>query len=99
MNHQEAKAILAIKLPEDSLSLIKVEVFRLSWEGKGYNVIAEETGYDHDYVRKAGSQLWNELSKALEQTVNKRNFLVPNQFLGIFLRYEVRHGHDFPASG
>ena len=28
----------------------------------------------HDYVRKAGSQLWNELSRALEQTVNKRNF-------------------------
>ena len=74
MNHQEAKAMLAIKLPEESLSLIKVEVFRLSWEGKGYNIIADETGYDHDYVRKAGSQLWSELSKALEQTVNKRNF-------------------------
>ena len=74
MNHQETKALLAYKLPEDSLSLIKVEVFRLSWEGKGYNIIAEETGYDHDYVRKAGSQLWAELTKALDQTVNKRNF-------------------------
>ena len=74
MNHQEAKAILSIKLPEDSLTLIKVEVFRLSWQGKGYNIIADETGYDHDYVRKAGSQLWNELTKTLEQTVNKRNF-------------------------
>lgn len=74
MNHQEAKSLLAIKLPEDSLSLIKVEVFRLSWEGKGYNIIAEETGYDHDYVRKAGSQLWTELSKVLDENVTKRNF-------------------------
>ncbi|WP_440875913.1 AAA-like domain-containing protein [Thalassotalea sp. PLHSN55] len=74
MNHQEAKSLLSVKLPESSLSLIKVEVFRLSWQGKGYNIIAEETGYDHDYVRKAGSQLWAELTKILEQTVNKRNF-------------------------
>lgn len=74
MNHQEAKNLLSYSLPEDSLSLIKVEVFRLSWQGKGYNIIAEESGYDHDYVRKAGSQLWAELSTAMGQSVNKRNF-------------------------
>lgn len=74
MNHQEAKDLLTTLLSEDSLSLIKVEVFRLSWEGKGYNIIADESGYDHDYVRKAGSQLWKELSKALDQSVTKRNF-------------------------
>jgi len=74
MNHQEAKDILEKKLNKDSLTLIKVEVFRLSWQGKGYNIIAEESGYDHDYVRKAGSQLWKELSIALSTTVTKRNF-------------------------
>ena len=74
MNHQEAKDLLQRKLEPETLSLIKVEVFRLSWEGKGYNIIAEETGYDHDYVRKAGSQLWKELSDALECSVTKRNF-------------------------
>ncbi|QPG58341.2 AAA-like domain-containing protein [Shewanella eurypsychrophilus] len=74
MNHHEAKDLLATILPEDSLNLIKVEVFRLSWEGKGYNIIAEETSYDHDYVRKGGSQLWKELSSALNCSVTKRNF-------------------------
>ncbi|GLS82436.1 AAA-like domain-containing protein [Paraferrimonas haliotis] len=74
MNHQEAKDLLKNLLPEDSLSLIKVEVFRLSWQGKGYNIIAEETGYDHDYVRKSGSLLWQELTELLETSVTKRNF-------------------------
>ncbi|PKH06002.1 AAA-like domain-containing protein [Moritella sp. Urea-trap-13] len=74
MNHQEAKDILQRKLSPSALSLIKIEVFRLSWLGKGYNVIGEETGYDHDYVRKAGSELWKELSKALACSVTKRNF-------------------------
>jgi AAA+ ATPase superfamily predicted ATPase len=74
MNHQEAKDILQRKLPLSTLNLIKIEVFRLSWLGKGYNIIAEETGYDHDYVRKAGSELWKELSLALECSITKRNF-------------------------
>ena len=74
MNHQEAKDILGNFLPADSLSLIKVEVFRLSWEGKGYNHVADETGYDHDYVRKAGSQLWKELTSKFDTSVTKRNF-------------------------
>ena len=74
MNHQEAKDLLSKLLPQDQLSLIKVEVFRLSWEGKGYNIISDETGYDHDYVRKAGSQLWKELSDKLDVSVTKRNF-------------------------
>ena len=74
MNHQEAKDILQRTLPASVLSLIKIEVFRLSWLGKGYNIIAEETGYDHDYVRKAGSELWKEFSHALSTSITKRNF-------------------------
>ncbi len=74
MNHQEAKDILERKLSASTLTLIKIEVFRHSWQGKGYNIIAEETGYDHDYVRKAGSELWKELSQALECSITKRNF-------------------------
>ncbi|GAA5315257.1 MAG: hypothetical protein AseanaTS_04610 [Candidatus Pelagadaptatus aseana] len=74
MNHQEAKDLLQTVLASDELSLIKVEVFRLSWQGKGYNIISDETGYDHDYIRKAGSQLWKSLSDSLGQSVTKRNF-------------------------
>lgn len=74
MNHQEAKDLLLTLLPEDQLNLIKIEVFRLSWQGKGYNIIAEESGYDHDYVRKSGSGLWKSLTDALAINVTKRNF-------------------------
>jgi len=74
MNHQEAKDILQRKLSVSTLNLIKIEVFRLSWLGKGYNIISEETGYDHDYVRKTGSDLWKELSQALGCSITKRNF-------------------------
>ena len=35
MNHQEAKDLLLTLLPEEQLNLIKSEVFRLSWQGKG----------------------------------------------------------------
>ncbi|GAM75799.1 hypothetical protein JCM19241_3711 [Vibrio ishigakensis] len=74
MNHQEAKDLLSTLLPAESLNMVRVEVFRLSWEGKGYNIISEETGYDHDYVRKGGAWLWKTLSEVLECSVTKRNF-------------------------
>ncbi len=74
MNHQEAKDILLSLLPVDEVNLAKTEVFRLSWVGMGYNLVSEYTGYDHDYVRKSGSQLWKSLGDALGQQVTKRNF-------------------------
>ncbi|GLP97260.1 AAA-like domain-containing protein [Paraferrimonas sedimenticola] len=98
MNHQEAKDLLKHLLPEDTLSLIKVEVFRLSWEGKGYNIIAEETGYDHDYVRKSGSILWQELSELLDTSVTKRNFrpLLESQLEKI--QHSIQMVPDYPGA-
>jgi len=97
VNHQEAKDLLISLIPEESLNLIKVEVFRLSWEGKGYNIIAEETGYDHDYVRKGGSQLWKELSNALGTSVTKRNFrpLLEEQLSS--LSQSRKHTLEYPS--
>ncbi len=99
MNHQEAKDLLTGLLPADKLSLIKVEVFRLSWQGKGYNVIAEESGYDHDYVRKAGSQLWSELSKATGENITKRSFrpLLEEQLSNN--QDERKHSLEYPGGG
>lgn len=48
----------------------------LSWQGKSYQEIAETCGYDTDYVRHVGYQLWQKLSQALEQKVTKRNLHV-----------------------
>ncbi len=97
MNHQEAKDLLLLVLDETHLSLIKTEVFRLSWEGKGYNVIAEETGYDHDYVRKAGSQLWKELTATLSQSITKRNFRPIMEELFREKRDENRRIPEYPG--
>lgn len=97
MNHQEAKDLLLLVLEESHLSLIKTEVFRLSWEGKGYNVIAEETGYDHDYVRKAGSQLWKELTDTLSQSITKRNFRPIMEELFQEKREQSRRVPEYPG--
>jgi hypothetical protein len=99
MNHQEAKDLLGGLLPRDNLSLIKVEVFRLSWEGKGYNVIAEETGYDHDYVRKAGSQLWSELSTATGENVTKRSFRPLLEEKLSDSHSQRKHSLEYPGGG
>jgi len=97
MNHQEAKDLLLLVLDETKLSLIKTEVFRLSWEGKGYNVIAEESGYDHDYVRKAGSQLWKELTETLSQSITKRNFRPIMEALFQEKRKQNRRVPEYPG--
>ncbi len=49
-------------------------VFRESWEGKTYQEIGWSTGYDNDYIRLVGFQLWQALSDAFGEKVTKNNF-------------------------
>lgn len=74
MYAEEALEIVGRLLPPGSLNAVKTLVLREAWEGKGYAEIAGRSGYDHDYVRKAGSQLWQALSEALGTEVTKKNF-------------------------
>ncbi len=55
------------------LSYIQEVVFLQSWAGKIYRQIAAESGYDLDYIKEVGSQLWNALSEALGEKVTKKN--------------------------
>ncbi len=48
-------------------------VFREAWQGKTYHQIALDTGYDFDYVREVGSNLWTLLSECLGEKVHKKN--------------------------
>lgn len=48
-------------------------VFQQSWLGQGYNAMAHNSGYEGNYVKEVGSQLWHELSKALGRRVTKKN--------------------------
>ncbi|MBE9048177.1 AAA-like domain-containing protein [Pleurocapsales cyanobacterium LEGE 10410] len=49
-------------------------VLRECWLGKTYQEIADNSGYDSDYVRVVGSRLWQHLSQAFEEKISKHNF-------------------------
>ncbi|MEB3280000.1 MAG: AAA family ATPase [Lyngbya sp.] len=74
MKVEEALAILERTLPPGSLNTVKTLVFRHSWEGKGYADIAEDAGYDPDYIKGVAAGLWHSLSEVLGQKVTKKNF-------------------------
>ncbi|WP_413161933.1 AAA family ATPase [Capilliphycus salinus ALCB114379] len=74
MKVDEALAILERTLPPGSLNTVKTLVFRHSWEGKGYADIAEDAGYDPDYIKGVAAGLWHSLSMVFGQKVTKKNF-------------------------
>lgn len=73
------------------LTDIKERVFLLCWKGNSYQQIADRLGYDYDYIKKVGSQLWQSVSQALGKKVNKSNFH------SLLRQYAVEHQFD-PAS-
>jgi len=56
----------------DCLSYIQEIVLLQSCEGKRYREIATESGYDYDYVKEVGFQLWKTLSQLLGRKVTKK---------------------------
>ncbi|NEQ95271.1 MAG: AAA family ATPase [Cyanothece sp. SIO2G6] len=57
----------------DRLSTVQVAVIQGTWVGLTYDRMAQQTGYDPDYLKYVGSKLWQELSKQLGQSVSKSN--------------------------
>ncbi|HEY9674538.1 MAG TPA: NB-ARC domain-containing protein [Waterburya sp.] len=55
------------------LNDVQSEVFLKTWEGRSYGDIAKQLGYEHDYIKKVGSQLWRSLSQTLGEPVSKSN--------------------------
>ena len=70
---QVLKIIDRILEPE-KLNAVQELVLRECWIGKTYQEIAQNSGYDSDYVRVVGSRLWQNLSLALETKISKNNF-------------------------
>jgi hypothetical protein len=82
MNAEVAVAIVEQILSPRSLSYVQKLVFSQSWDGKTYKEIATATGYDSDYVKEVGSQLWGLLSESLGERVTKKNIpLLLQQFV------------------
>ncbi len=57
----------------DRLSYIQELVLLRSYEGKRYQEIETESGYDYDYIKEVGFQLWKALSQILGCKVGKKN--------------------------
>lgn len=73
MTIQEVLAILDTLPGKEGLSDLQELILRRSLEGWTYQAIADETGYDLNYVKTVGSKLWKLLSDAIGETVTKSN--------------------------
>ncbi|MGB3510587.1 MAG: NB-ARC domain-containing protein [Microcoleaceae cyanobacterium] len=74
MKAEEALEVLETVLPPGSLNAVKTTVFSQAWDGKGYSEIADQAGYDPDYIKGVAANLWQCLSNVLGEKVSKKNF-------------------------
>jgi len=73
MTVEEALIQLTAILKQKRLNDVQELVFCKSWSGSSYKEIAEQAGYDPEYIKLVGFQLWNLLSKVLGEKVTKSN--------------------------
>lgn len=77
MTEQEALTLVDTLLhtanQRQGLNDIQSLVFLETWAGRSYREIAEQLGYQLDYIKQVGSQLWRSLSQTLGEPVSKRN--------------------------
>jgi hypothetical protein len=70
---EEALTILDALLQPERLNTVQELVFCQCWVGQTYQDLAENFGYDPDYIRVTGSRLWQTLSAAFGEKVTKNN--------------------------
>jgi NB-ARC domain len=77
MNADQALGIIdqLLQTQDKSLSRIQEAVFNAAWQEKTYQEIADQIGYDGDYIREIGAELWKILSLALGTRVSKKNLI------------------------
>ncbi|MGK7884066.1 MAG: AAA-like domain-containing protein [Crocosphaera sp.] len=73
LSEEEAFNLVETILKPNLLNHVQVLVFRQCWLGKTYQMIADENGYDPDYIRVVGSRLWQQLSNTLGIKITKSN--------------------------
>jgi hypothetical protein len=76
MTIEEALVIVDSILSPERLSSVQELVFRNCWAGQTYQQIAQDSGYDADYIRIIGSRLWKALAQATGAKVTKNNIHV-----------------------
>ena len=76
MTNEEVLVLLDSAFQSKQLNTIQELVFREAWEGRSYGEIAKQLGYDSEYIRQIGAQIWRLLSQELGFKVSKSNFHV-----------------------
>lgn len=71
---EEALYIVDNSIKPERLNSIQELILTQCWSGKTYQEIAEDSGYDPDYVRVVGSRLWQLLSESFGEKITKNNF-------------------------
>jgi len=73
MNVEQALLILDTALEEKFLNNVQELVFHQSWLGQTYLEMAENSGYNSNYIKDVGYKLWKLLSEVFEQEITKSN--------------------------
>ncbi|MBW4680562.1 MAG: hypothetical protein KME19_10645 [Microcoleus vaginatus WJT46-NPBG5] len=73
MTVDEALYFLDSVLQHKHLNDLQVLVFRQAWEGRSYPEMAKSAGYDAEYIKLVGFQLWQLLSQTFGEKVRKSN--------------------------
>ncbi|MEG4200395.1 WD40 domain-containing protein [Microcoleus sp. Pol12A5] len=73
MTIEEALLFLDSVLKQEHLNDIHILVLRQTWEGHSYPQIAKSAGYDAEYIKFVGFQLWQVLSRLFGEKVTKSN--------------------------
>jgi len=73
MTIDEALVFLDSVLKQEYLNDIHILVLRQAWEGRSYPEIAKSAGYDAEYIKFVGFQLWHVLSRLFGEKVTKSN--------------------------
>ncbi|MEG4272634.1 MULTISPECIES: WD40 domain-containing protein [unclassified Microcoleus] len=74
MTIDEALLFLDSVLKQQHLNDVQILVLRQAWEGHSYPEIAKSAGYDAEYIKFVGFQLWKVLSRVCGEKVTKSNF-------------------------
>lgn len=81
MSIDEALEVIERQLLFRQLNPIERFVFQQSWLGRNYHDMAQDCSYGTTYIKEVGSQLWQDLSRAMGERVTKKNLpLVLGQY-------------------
>ena len=97
MTLEEILVIVDELIKPERLTTLQETIIRQCWFNKTYQQIAHNSDYDANYIRGVGSRLWQQLSAACGEEVNKNNFRsVLRQFSNIKVSNNINVGLELP---